>query len=65
MIHILNLFIVLEVKELRFFQKRSQEKTRCINRVGNGFIDTDYNEVIVVGGGSGTPPMYGLAKKTY
>ena len=41
-------------------EKKPGEKLDVLIGLGNGFIDTDYNEVIVVGGGSGTPPMYGL-----
>lgn len=44
-------------------EKKPGEKLDVLIGLGNGFIDTDYNEVIVVGGGSGTPPMYGLAKR--
>lgn len=44
-------------------EKKPGEKLDVLIGLGNGFTDTDYNEVIVVGGGSGTPPMYGLAKR--
>lgn len=44
-------------------EKEPGEKLDVLIGLGNGFTDTDYNEVIVVGGGSGTPPMYGLAKR--
>lgn len=31
--------------------------------LGNGFLDTDYERPLLIGGGIGIPPMLGLAKK--
>lgn len=43
-------------------QKKIGESLDCLMGLGNGFVDLDAKEAVVIGGGLGVPPMYKLAK---
>lgn len=43
-------------------QKEVGESLDCLMGLGNGFIDLEAKQAVVIGGGLGVPPMYKLAK---
>ncbi|MDD8048119.1 MAG: dihydroorotate dehydrogenase electron transfer subunit [Thomasclavelia sp.] len=44
-------------------KKEIGESLDCLIGLGNGFKENEYNNILLIGGGLGTPPMYSLAKK--
>lgn len=43
--------------------KQVGDQLDCLTGLGNGFYETNYQDVVVIGGGLGVPPMYKLTKE--
>lgn len=61
--HITMIFKVVGEGTRILAQKECGEMLDCLTGLGNGFVDLDAKEALVIGGGLGVPPMYKLAKE--
>jgi len=60
--HIKIIFKVVGEGTKMLSQKKVGESLDCLIGLGNGFVDLDCQNAIVIGGGLGVPPMYSLTK---
>jgi dihydroorotate dehydrogenase electron transfer subunit len=60
--HVKMIFRVVGEGTKILSNKQVGDTLDCLTGLGNGFIDLDSQEALVIGGGLGVPPMYALAK---
>ena len=60
--HITIIFRVVGEGTKILAQKQIGDQLDCLTGLGNGFVDLDHQNAVVIGGGLGVPPMYKLAK---
>lgn len=61
--HIVIVFKVVGEGTEILKDKQVDDKLDCLIGLGNGFDTNSGNDVLLIGGGLGTPPMYNLGKK--
>ncbi len=61
--HIKMIFKVVGEGTRILANKEIGDSLDCLTGLGNGFLDLDTKNAVVIGGGLGVPPMYNLAKK--
>lgn len=60
--HIKIIFRVVGTGTKILADKHIGDSLDCLTGLGNGFTQTNYKDVVVIGGGLGVPPMYALVK---
>ncbi|MCD7809139.1 MAG: dihydroorotate dehydrogenase electron transfer subunit [Erysipelotrichaceae bacterium] len=61
--HIKIIFRIVGIGTKILADKKIGDTLDCLTGLGNGFRETNYKDVVVVGGGLGVPPMYALTKQ--
>ncbi|MCD7948820.1 MAG: dihydroorotate dehydrogenase electron transfer subunit [Erysipelotrichaceae bacterium] len=61
--HIKIIFRVVGTGTKILADKKIGDTLDCLTGLGNGFNETNYKDVVVIGGGLGVPPMYALTKR--
>ncbi|MCD8027707.1 MAG: dihydroorotate dehydrogenase electron transfer subunit [Erysipelotrichaceae bacterium] len=61
--HIKIIFRVVGTGTKILADKNIGDTLDCLTGLGNGFTETNYKNVVVIGGGLGVPPMYALTKQ--